>query len=77
MLKRVDKAVYSTIEDLKGGKFTAGVVRYGLKDKGVDYSVDKYNEKLISTEERKKLEALKEDIIKGKIKVPDYYLEKK
>lgn len=77
MLKRVDKAVYSTIEDLKNGKFTSGVVRYGLKDKGVDYSVDKYNEKLISTDDRKKLDSLKEDIIKGKIKVPDYYLEKK
>lgn len=77
MLKRVDKAVYSTIEDLKNGKFTSGVVRYGLKDKGVDYSVDKFNEKLISSEQIKTLEALKVDIINGKIKVPDYYLEKK
>lgn len=77
MLKRVDKAVYSTIEDLKNGKFTSGVVRYGLKDKGVDYSVDKFNDKLISSEQIKTLEALKVDIINGKIKVPDYYLEKK
>jgi basic membrane protein A len=77
MLKRVDKAVYSTIEDLKNGKFTSGVVRYGLKDKGVDFSVDKFNEKLISSEQIKTLEALKVDIINGKIKVPDYYLEKK
>lgn len=76
MLKRVDKAVFSTIEDLKNGKFTSGVVRYGLKDKGVDYSVDKFNEKLISSEQIKTLEALKVDIINGKIKVPDYYLEK-
>lgn len=77
MLKRVDKAVFSTIEDLKNNKFSAGVVRYGLKDKGVDYSVDKFNEKLITTDEKKKLESIKEDIINGKIKVPDYYLEKK
>ncbi len=76
MLKRVDKAVFSTIEDLKNGKFTPGVVRYGLKDKGVDYSVDKFNEKLISSEQIKTLEALKVDILNGKIKVPDYYLEK-
>lgn len=77
MLKRVDKAVFSTIEDLKNNKFSAGVARYGLKDKGVDYSVDKFNEKLISADEKKKLELIKEDIISGKIKVPDYYLEKK
>ena len=77
MLKRVDRAVFSTIEDLKNNKFLAGAQRYGLKDKGVDYSLDKYNEKLISSEERKKLETIKEDIIKGKIQVPDYYLEKK
>jgi basic membrane protein A len=77
MLKRVDKAVFSTIEDLKNNKFSAGVVRYGLKDKGVDYSVDKFNEKLITADEKKKLESIKEDIINGKIKVPDYYLEKK
>lgn len=77
MLKRVDKAVYSTIEDLKNNKFTSGIVRYGLKDKGVDYSVDKHNEKLLNATERKKMEALKEEIIAGKIKVPDYYLEKK
>lgn len=77
MLKRVDKAVYSTIEDLKNGKFTSGVVRYGLKDKGIDYAVDQYNEKLVTPADIKKLDAVKADIISQKISVPDYYLEKK
>ena len=77
MLKRVDKAVFSTIDDLKNGKFTAGVVRYGLKDKGIDYAMDKFNEKLVSTDDVKKLEAIKAEIIAGKIVVPDFYLQKK
>lgn len=77
MLKRVDVAVFSAIKDAKEGKFSGGVVRHGLANQGVDYAIDQYNEKLISPENRKKLEALKADIISGKIQVPDYYKKKK
>ena len=34
MLKRVDRAVYTTIEEAKTGKFTGGVTRFGLADHG-------------------------------------------
>lgn len=77
MLKRVDKAVYATIEDLKNSKFTPGVARYGLKDKGIDYAMDKYNEKLVSAQDIVKLEKIKNEIIEQKITVPDFYLQKK
>ncbi len=77
MLKRVDKAVYSTIEDLKNSKFSSGIVRYGLKDKGIDYAVDKFNEKLVTPADIKKLDIIKADIIAQKISVPDFYLQKK
>lgn len=77
MLKRVDRAVFATIQDLKENKFTSGTVRYGLKDKGVDYAMDKYNEKLVSADELKKLEKVKADIMSNKINVPDFYLLKK
>ncbi|OYZ13424.1 MAG: BMP family ABC transporter substrate-binding protein [Bdellovibrio sp. 28-41-41] len=77
MLKRVDQGVYATIKDLKEGKFTSGTVRYGLKDKGIDYAMDKYNEKLVTAADVKKLDAIKADIISGKIVVPDFYLMKK
>lgn len=77
MLKRVDKAVHSTISDLKNGKFTSGVVRYGLKDKGVDYAMDKFNEKLVSKDDIKKLESVKSEIMAGNINVPDFYVLKK
>ncbi len=73
MLKRVDVAVFDVIKETQEGKFTAGITRFGLKNKGVDYAVDKYNEKLISVDQKKKLEDLKAEIISGKILVPDYY----
>lgn len=77
MLKRVDNAVYETIRQAKDGKFAAGVSRFGLKDQGVDYSLDQYNEKLISADMKKKADDIKKKIIAGSIQVPDYYKMKK
>jgi len=77
MMKRVDIAVYNTIQDAQSGKFTSGVVRYGLKDKGVDYALDSHNEKLLTPDLTKKLEDLKAQISEGKIKVPDFYKQGK
>jgi len=73
MLKRVDEAVFTTIEDAKAGKFTGGVKRYGLKNKGIGYAVDQYNEKILSEPVRQRADELKAEIIAGKIVVPDYY----
>jgi basic membrane protein A len=77
MLKRVDLAVYKTIELASQGKFEAGVIRHGLKDQGVDYAVDANNDKILTSEMRSKLESIKKQIISGKIKVPDYYQTRK
>lgn len=73
MLKRVDVAVYDAIKEAREGKFSSGVIRFGLKNQGVDYSLDKHNEKLISVEHKAQLEKLKEQIIANKIQVPDFY----
>ena len=73
MLKRVDQAVYNTIEEAKAGKFTGGVKRFGLSNKGVDYSYDQFNEKILTEPVRKRADELKAEIIAGKIVVPDYY----
>jgi len=73
MLKRVDQAVYSTIEESKSGGFVGGVKRFGLANKGIDYSVDQYNQKILSEPVRKRADELKAEIIAGKIDVPDYY----
>ncbi len=77
MMKRVDIAVYETIKEGKNGKFQGGVVHFGLKNKGVDYSVDASNEKVLTPDIRKKIETLKAEIIKGQIQVPDYYKKAK
>ncbi len=77
MMKRVDLAVYNTIKAEKEGRFVGGDKFFGLADKGVDYALDKYNENLLSPDLLKKVEAVKADIIKGKIQVSDYYLTRK
>jgi basic membrane protein A len=77
MLKRVDVAVYETIKESKDGKFTAGSTMFGLNNKGVDYALDQYNEKLITADIRQKVEDIKAQIIAKKIEVPDYYKKAK
>jgi basic membrane protein A len=73
MLKRVDEAVYATIADAKDGKFAGGVKHFGLANKGVDYSIDEYNSKILTEQVRQRADALKADIIAGRVIVPDYY----
>jgi len=73
MVKRVDEAVVATCREASDGKFTGGTRRYGLLNKGIDYSVDSFNDKLLPESVRKKVEEIKADIISGKIHVPDYY----
>src|ERR1051325_9579826 len=73
MLKRVDEAVFSTIEEAKGGKFAGGVKRFGLATNGVDYDVDQYNAKILTESVRRRADELKAEIVAGKIVVPDYY----
>lgn len=78
MVKKVDHAVYNTIKDLINNKYTAEHIAYGLKDGGVDWAYDEYNKKFYSSLQLKEINNIKEKIISGKIKVPDYYeLEKK
>jgi len=67
MVKRVDVAVYNV---LKGWK--PGVSVLGLKEGGVDYALDDNNAKLIAPPLKAKVDAVKADIIAGKIKVADY-----
>ncbi len=75
MLKRVDVAVARVAEEAKNGKFQAGVTRYGLESQGVDYALDSFNKPLLPQAVLDKANAIKADIIAGKIVVPDYYKE--
>ncbi len=69
MMKRVDVAVYGTIKALVSGTYKGGIQSFGLKEGGVGYAVNDHNKALIS-DIIPRLEALKKDIIAGKIKVP-------
>ena len=67
MLKRVDVAVLTIAKEHK-----PGITALGLKEGGIDYAMDANNDKLVSADTRKKVDAIKADIISGKIKVADY-----
>ena len=73
MLKKVDVAVFKTIEAVQAGQFAPGRVNFSLANGGVDYALDVHNDKLISAEMRQRIDRIKADIISGKIAVPDYY----
>jgi len=71
MLKRIDNAVYSIVQDEVEGKFKGGLHIYGLENDGVGYAVDEYNRHLIPASVIEKVEQARRDIIAGKIKVTD------
>jgi basic membrane protein A len=75
MVKRVDNAVYSIVQDVVDGKFQAGFHVYGLDRDGVGYAMDQYNKDLISPEAIAKTEEAKKKIIAGEIKVTDAMLQ--
>ena len=56
---------------VRDGKWQGGVLQFGLKEGGVDYVYDEHNRALIGDAVRARVEALRRDIIAGKIKVPD------
>ena len=71
MIKRVDVAVFDTIEDQIDGTFPGGQTHvFGLKEKGVDYVYDDHNKALIPDEVRAKVEALRAEIESGAIVAP-------
>jgi basic membrane protein A len=72
MVKRVDVAAYYSFRAMQAGAWRGDVAVLGLKEGGVDWAYDQYNEKLITPEMKAKLDAARDDIVAGKIKVSDY-----
>lgn len=70
MLKRVDVAVYEAIRSVVNGSYKGGIRGFGLKENGVGYAVNQYNKARIQNIVPR-LEAVRKDIIAGKIVVPD------
>jgi basic membrane protein A len=70
MVKRVDNAVFDAIKRVKDGTFKGGIYQFGLAEDGVGYVYDANNKALIPDAVRARLEALKAEIVAGKISVP-------
>jgi len=66
----VDNAVYDVISRVKDKSFTGGIYNFGLAEDGVGYVYDANNKALISDAVRARIEALKADIVAGRISVP-------
>ena len=70
MVKRVDVAVYETIKRVKDGTFHGGVYTFGLAENGVGYVYDEHNKGLIPDSVQARVQAIRQLIVSGKIKVP-------
>ena len=70
MVKRVDNAVFDAIKRVKEKRFKGRIYQYGLAEDGVGYVYDTNNEKMIPAAVRARVEALKQEIIAGRISVP-------
>jgi basic membrane protein A len=71
MVKRVDNAVYDTVQQVLDGKFEGGIHAFGLDKDGVAYSVDENNKALIPPDVIQRVEQSKQEIVNGQIKVTD------
>lgn len=70
MVKRVDNAVYASME--AGENISTGVSIMSLANGGVGYALDKHNDSLVDSKMKAALDKASADISSGKIKVHDY-----
>jgi len=70
MVKRVDEAVFKAVKRVKDGTFKGGIFELGLAEAGVDYVYDEHNRSMIPDSVRTRVEALRAEIVAGRIKVP-------
>ena len=70
MIKRGDVAVYDIVKDVVEHRFRGGMRTFGLAEDGVDFVNDGPHAAGIPEDVKAKVEALRHDVIAGKIKVP-------
>ena len=71
MVKRVDVAVLDVVKDIIAGKFRGGIHELGLAEHGVGFVADEHNRLMLPIDVVEKVNALGEEIVAGKIRVPD------
>lgn len=67
MIKKVDNAVFMTIEDVINGEFEGGVKSFGLAEKGVGVTDFEYTKDELPKGTLEQIEIIKEKIINGDI----------
>ncbi|MFC1565283.1 BMP family protein [candidate division KSB1 bacterium] len=72
MLKKLDVALYEIIRESVRESFRPGIHVFDLENNGVGYALDEHNRDLIPEEVLRKVEEVRQKIIEGAIKVPDY-----
>ncbi|MDQ3697998.1 MAG: BMP family ABC transporter substrate-binding protein [Gemmatimonadota bacterium] len=70
MVKGVDAVTFDAVSRVQAGTFQGGVYSYGLAEGGVGYVYDERNRPLIPNDVHARIEAIKRDIISGRITVP-------
>jgi basic membrane protein A and related proteins len=70
MVKGVDVAVFDVIAEVSAGQWKGGVVELGLAEGGVGYVLDERNRHFVPAEVEARVEALRQEIIAGRIQVP-------
>jgi basic membrane protein A len=71
MVKSVDVAVVEVVEELAEKRWKGGLRELGLAEDGVAFIADERNRALLPLEVVTKVRALREQIIRGEIRVPD------
>ncbi len=78
MVKRVDVAVEKAFQDgTSGENFGTGTQSLGLKEGGIEWALDEHNRALVTPEMEKRINKIRDDIIKGDVLVHNYYIDKK
>ncbi len=72
MVKRVDEAVYNAFMDVNNGEFTAGFNIMNVANGGVAWSLDEYNDSLITDEMRAAVADATAKIVSGEVVVYDF-----
>ncbi|HEX6059512.1 MAG TPA: BMP family ABC transporter substrate-binding protein [Gemmatimonadaceae bacterium] len=70
MVKQVDQVVYDAIERVRSGTFEGGIYTFGLAENGVGYVYDDNNRALIPDAVKARLDAIRDSIVAGHIRVP-------
>lgn len=70
MVKGIDAVVFDAVQRTLSDSFEGGVYSFGLREGGIGYVYDERNRALIPDQVRAQVEALKQAIIDGTIKVP-------